>query len=239
MAGRRARYLLGTAAAILIAVLLLRPEARNPGHRDNARQHDADGAGRLASRSEDDSHERPGRHDKERKLHEAIRALDQKLDALEISRVVDQSEGLRRVKASPFIRERYQLGEDVEFCEQQVVSKVIRRPSAGEEAEIRELVDSGLAAIDGLTAEAAGELRQKILSRHLDYEKGYMIVEKAAWKKPVLARDYIIHFHTNKAKRWNQQEGHTFGPDDESAPGDRSGGREGLIRRFGHLFKRE
>jgi hypothetical protein len=189
-----------------------------------------------------DLHGRSGKHAKERILHDAIRAVDQKLDELEISRVVDQSEALRRVNASPFIRERYKLGEDVEFCEQKVESKVIRRPNLAEEVEIRKLIDSGLAAVDGLEAATAAELRQQILDRHLDYKSGFMIVERATWKKPVIARDYIFHYHTEKVKRWDQEEGHTFGPDDETtAPGDlKAKGnerREAYIRRFGHLFE--
>jgi hypothetical protein len=176
------------------------------------------------------------KHEKERKLHDAIRAVERKLNDLEISRVVDQSQALRRIKANQFLRARFKLGGDVEFCEQMVESKVIRRPNPTEEAEIRELIDSGLATVDGLEAARTAELKQQLLKQHLNYEMEFIIAERSIWKRPVFAPESITHYHTDKAKRWDAAVGFTFGPEEETTVGDIKGGREGSIRRFRHLF---
>jgi hypothetical protein len=176
------------------------------------------------------------KHQEDRKLHDAIRAVERTLNDLEISRIVDQAQALRRIGVTQHLRESFKLGEEVEFCELIVESKVIRRPNLAEDAEIRELIDSGLAAVDGLEAAHMEELRQQLLKQYLDYEMGFIIAERSIWKRPVIGPESIIHYHTEKAKRWDQAEGHTFGPEEETTVGYIKGGREGSIRRFRHIF---
>ena len=207
---------------------------------------DSSGNGRPVSSADsilldagDDRHRRAksGKHEQDRKLKETIRSLDQSLQALEAGRLVDQATAVRRIKVNPVLRERFKIGDGVEFCDVKVETKLLRRPGREEVREIRSQIDAALAPMVFTDSETVEEIRNQVLKRHLDYEMCFIIVERSEWKDVAGAPVTIVHYHTDEVVRRDQEEGFTLGPKEETTVGEIMGGKEAYARRFGYLFE--